>query len=178
MQYKHLCLIYGIIPSLCSSAMNLMPRKMVQPLRDHPIAKVQFPNDAKMGDYADLIQVRESLVGNVSGFMDSFSFTAEFTDKIIEKNVYYCGYYCNTMVSNVFVYCPNEKVLFAAITFPGSWADDSLRAHFLHQMKRRMGAYKICVDQGFPQSGGMYETFVGPLKKGQHPSNSAKKCAL
>jgi hypothetical protein len=30
-------------------------------------------------------------------------------------------------------------------------------------MKRRMLSYKICVNQGFPRSGGMYGTYVGPI---------------
>jgi hypothetical protein len=38
-------------------------------------------------------------------------------------------------------------------------------AAFLHQMKRRIGDYKICIDQGFPQSGDAYGTFVSPVMK-------------
>jgi hypothetical protein len=69
------------------------------------------------------------------------------------------------MVNNVFAYGPDGKVFFAAINFPGSWADGSLTSRFLHQMKRRMALYKICVDQGFPHSGDAYGTFVGPITK-------------
>ena len=69
------------------------------------------------------------------------------------------------MVKNVFAYGPDGKVFFAAVNFPGSWADGSLTARFLDQMKRRIGTYKICVDQGFPQSGDTYGTFVGPVTK-------------
>jgi hypothetical protein len=56
-------------------------------------------------------------------------------------------------------------VYFAAINFPGSWADGSLTAIILHYMKRKFGAFKICVDQGFPRSGAAYGTFVGPVTK-------------
>ena len=59
------------------------------------------------------------------------------------------------------------KVFFAAINFPGSWADGSLTAHFLPYMKRKIGEYKICVDQGFPRSGDAYGTFVRPVRKQQ-----------
>jgi hypothetical protein len=74
-------------------------------------------------------------------------------------------YDCDTMVNSVFAYGPDGKVFFAAINFPGSWADGSLTAQFLHEMKRRMLDYKKCVDQGFPQSGDAYGTFVGPITK-------------
>ena len=32
-------------------------------------------------------------------------------------------------------------------------------------MKKRIGNYKICVDQGFPRSGDAYGTFVGPVTR-------------
>ncbi len=69
------------------------------------------------------------------------------------------------MVNNVFAYGPDGKVFFVAINFPGSWADGSLSSPFLHQMKRMMLSYKICIDQGFPQSGDVYGTFVSPITK-------------
>jgi hypothetical protein len=34
-------------------------------------------------------------------------------------------------------------------------------------VKRKIGAYKICVDQGFPRSGDAHGTFVGPVTKRQ-----------
>jgi hypothetical protein len=69
------------------------------------------------------------------------------------------------MVNNVFAYGPDGKVFFAAINFPGSWSDGSLTARFLHRMKRKIGNYKICVDQGFPWSGAAHGTFVRPISK-------------
>ncbi len=69
------------------------------------------------------------------------------------------------MVNNVFAFGPDGKVFFAAIYFPGSWADGALMACFLADMKTRISLYKICVDQGFPQSGDAYRTLVGPVTK-------------
>ncbi len=54
---------------------------------------------------------------------------------------------------------------FCAINFPGSWADGLLTARFLHHLKEKIGSYKICVDQGFPQSGDAFEVRVGPVTK-------------
>jgi hypothetical protein len=70
-----------------------------------------------------------------------------------------------TMVNNVFAYGPDGKVFFAAVNFPGSWADGTLTAKFLHTIKRKIGEYKICVDQGFPRSGEAYGTLTGPVTK-------------
>jgi hypothetical protein len=69
------------------------------------------------------------------------------------------------MVNNVFAYGPDGKVLFTAINFPGSWADGVLTARLLHALKKKIGDYKICVDQGFPRSGDVHATLVGPVTK-------------
>ena len=68
-------------------------------------------------------------------------------------------------MNNVFTYGPDGKVFFAAINFPGSWAEGSLCAWFLHSICRRIGPYKICVDQGFPQSGNAWNILVGPMNE-------------
>jgi hypothetical protein len=165
MQYKHLCLICGIILSVCSRVINTMLKKVVWRLRSDPFAQVKFPDAAKMREFADMVQEQEPLVSNIIGFMDGVFFPAECTDKCIKQNAYYCGYDCDTMVNNVFAYGPNGKVFFAATNFPGSWADGSLMACFLDHLKAKIGDYKICVDQGFPRSGDVYGTLVGPLTK-------------
>jgi hypothetical protein len=69
------------------------------------------------------------------------------------------------MVNNVFPYGPDGKVFFAAINFPGSWANGALTARFLHALKKKIGDYKICIDQGFPRSGDAHGTLVGPVTK-------------
>jgi hypothetical protein len=38
MQYKYLCLIFGITPSVCSCVINTMLKKVVRRLRSHPFA--------------------------------------------------------------------------------------------------------------------------------------------
>jgi hypothetical protein len=69
------------------------------------------------------------------------------------------------MVDNIFAFGPDGKVFFATINFPGSWADGALTAFILAHIKTRIGLYKICVDQGFLQSGDAYRTLVGPVTK-------------
>jgi hypothetical protein len=165
MSDKHLCLIFGTTPSVCSRAVNWMLRKIVHKLRDHPSARVKLPNRDNMWEYAAMVQWREPLMSNIIGFMDVISFPAECTDDHIIQNSMHCGYNYNTMVNNMFDYGPDGKVFFAAINFLDSSADGSLTAQFLHKMKIRMLPYKICVDQGFPWSGDAYGTFVGPITK-------------
>ena len=86
MNYKHLCLIFGLTPSVCSRAINWMLKKIVRNLRDHPFARVKFPDREKMREYAAMVQLREPLVDDIIGFMDGVSFPAECTDDRIIQN--------------------------------------------------------------------------------------------
>jgi hypothetical protein len=99
--------------------------------------------------------------------MDGVFFSTECTSKQVQQNAFYCDYDCNTTVNNVLAYGPDSKVFFAAVNFPGSWTDGSLTAWFLHQMKRGIGRFKICVDQSFSRGGDASGTFVGPVLKRQ-----------
>jgi hypothetical protein len=72
---------------------------------------------------------------------------------------------CDMTINNVFAYGPDCKVFFCAINFPGSWADGSLTAHFLHKLKSKIGLYRICIDQGFSRGGDAYNVLVGPITK-------------
>jgi hypothetical protein len=110
MQYKHLCLLFGITLSVCARVINTMLKKVVRKLRYHPIAQLKFPDATRMRKFADMVQEREPLVDDIIGFMDGVSFLFECTVECIEQNAYYCGYDCNMMVNNVFAYGPDDKV--------------------------------------------------------------------
>ena len=111
-----------------------------------------------------MVQLQEPAVDDIIGFMDGVCFLDECTDEQVKQNAFYCRYECDTMVKNV-AYGPDGKVFFCAINFPGSWADGSLTAQFLQQIKRRIGLYKMCVDQGFPWRGDANGVLVGPVTK-------------
>ncbi len=119
MNYKHLCMLFGITPSVCSLVINMLLKKVVRGLRSHPFAQVKFPDAVKMREIADIIQEREPLVSNIIGFMDGVSFPAECTDEGVEQNSYYCGYDCDTMVNNVFAYGLDGKFFLRQSTFRG-----------------------------------------------------------
>ncbi len=57
MNYKHLCLIFGITPLVCSRGINWMLKKNVRALTDHPFAHVKFPDGDKMREYAAMVEV-------------------------------------------------------------------------------------------------------------------------
>ncbi len=56
MGIKHLCLIFGVVPSCCSDVVNKMLWLVVKKLKNYPLAKVRLPNAEKMASFALLIQ--------------------------------------------------------------------------------------------------------------------------
>jgi hypothetical protein len=134
-------------------------------LRYHPISRIQFPSPEKMELFASMVNSREAAVDDVIGFMDGVALKTECTSEWVTQNAFYSGYKCDTTVNNVFTYGLDGKVFIAAINFPGSWADGSLCARFLNLIRQRIGHYKICVDQGFPQSSDAWNILVGPMNE-------------
>ena len=55
MNYKHLCMLFGITPSVCSRVIYIMLKKVVRRLQSHPIAQVKFPYATKMKEFADMV---------------------------------------------------------------------------------------------------------------------------
>jgi hypothetical protein len=110
MAIKHLCLLFDTTPSACSRILKNMLKLVVRRLRHHPIVRVEFPNEQRKQQFAQLISVHEPAVTDVIGFMDGVSFKSECTSKHIQQNAFYCGYDCDTMVSNFFAYGPDGKV--------------------------------------------------------------------
>jgi hypothetical protein len=65
-------------------------------------------------------------ISNYIGFMDGVSLASEGASDHVTQNAFYSGHDSDTMVNNVLAYGPDGKVFFAAINFPGSWADGPL----------------------------------------------------
>jgi hypothetical protein len=70
MQFKHICLIFGITPSTCSRYLDVTLQHLLSAMRRHPEARVKFPNGRTMERFAAMVHRREPLVDDVIGFMD------------------------------------------------------------------------------------------------------------
>ena len=119
-------------------------------LRSHPLARVEFPNEARMQLYSDMVSAREPTVTNVIGFMDGIGLTTECTDERLTQNAYYCGYDCDTVVHNVLVFGPDGTVFFCVINYPGSWADGTLTSLFSFTSKRGLAIIRFVWTWDFP----------------------------
>jgi hypothetical protein len=77
---KHLCLILEIISFACGQVIWLMLNKVVKLLQDHPFAWFKFSDEAKMRQFADMVQLQEPTISDIIGFMDCVLFPVEYTD--------------------------------------------------------------------------------------------------
>ena len=89
MNYKHLCMTFGIVPGVCSKMVRVMLWRAVERLSNDPITGVRFPSKEKMREFARMVHVRALIVDDIIGFMDGVLIPAEYTDKCIEQNPYF-----------------------------------------------------------------------------------------
>jgi hypothetical protein len=50
-------------------------------LRFHPLARIKFPDEQKMQQFAEMISLREPTISNIIGFMDGLGLATEMADK-------------------------------------------------------------------------------------------------
>ena len=165
MYYKHLCMIFGVVPTTISEVINKVLMKATKKLSKHPAARVKFPDEQEMEMYAEMVRSREPLAHNIIGFIDGVAIPVQCSDDENEQNAYYNGYYHDTTVNNVFAFSPTGKIIHASINFPGSWHDSAVCFSLCEKMIEDVHVFAFCVDQGFPRSGLLYDKFVGPLSR-------------
>lgn len=165
MHHKHLCMLFGVVPTTVITTINKLLNLVVSHLKRHDAARIKFPNELEMLAYAEIVRRREPLVDNVIGFVDGVATPVECSDDENEQNAYYNGYYHDTTVNNVFAFAPTGKVIHACINFPGSWHDSSVSYSLIQRVIDEVNGFALCVDQGFPRKGLLYDKFVGPLSK-------------
>lgn len=77
----------------------------------------------------------------------------------------YSGYHCNVMVNKIFAYGADGKVFLGELNILGSWCVGSFSSNLFPSIRKKIGWYKICVDQKFLWSGDAYDVLVGPISK-------------
>ena len=154
MEIKFLCLIFGIPPTTCIRYINNVMKLVVKKLRNNPVSKIHFPDTDEEKEYfASLIAHREPSIRNCIGFVDGVSIAVQCSSEVQAQNKDYNGYKHDTNVNNVLAFAPTGKVIYAALNYPGSWHDSTVCAGLIDVVVETIGAFCMCVDQGFPRSG-------------------------
>jgi hypothetical protein len=165
MKLKHLCLIFGVVPSTASQYIAKMRKLVCQKLKKNIYSRIKFPNEGEKRLFADLVNAREPAVNNVIGFIDGLAIPVQCGSDEVSQAMDYNGYHHDTMCNNVFAFAPTGKVIAACLNSPGSWHDSHVCYPLTEHVAENIGDYCFCVDQGFSRSGIMKGKFVGPLSK-------------
>ena len=166
MTLNNLCLIFGTTPSRCSAVVSFMMSHVYDTLKTHEVSRVIFPKTYReKQNLAALVQNREPKVRDVIGFTDGVSIPVKCSSKLSLQATDYNGYHHDTMCNNVFCFAPTGKIIYACINYPGSFHDSQVSAGLIRCVLEYIGRYKICVDQGFPRSGDLFDKFVGPMSQ-------------
>ena len=116
MKYSELCLIFGCTPTRCSVYINHQLTFLSRKLRNHPKAKIIWPNTlAEKEVLADPVNGREPQVDDVIGFTDGVSLPIQCASDPISQATN--GYHYETMINNAFCFAPTGKIIFACIKF-------------------------------------------------------------
>ena len=78
-------------------------------------------------------------------------------------NANYSAYHHDTMCNNVCLFAPDGKVKYTCLNFTGYWHDSMVCQSLIIVVLLHIGMYKICVHQGFPRGGELFDKFVGPI---------------
>ena len=68
MKAKHLSLIFGVLPNTVTTIINRIAKRIVKALRNHPAAKIQFPNVDDIQTFCEMVRKREPLIDDVFAF--------------------------------------------------------------------------------------------------------------
>jgi hypothetical protein len=109
---------FGVLQPTVSKVLRHMIPRVVQKLKNHPLARVKFPDEEEMQRYAALITTREPTAERVIGFLDGVSIPIKCSFE--DNQRYHSFYHGYTAVNNVFLFSPEGTIIYAAINFPGT----------------------------------------------------------
>jgi hypothetical protein len=135
---KHLCLIFGIVPSVANEEIHEMLERLVPKLKGNHHARVKFPDVNECRHLAELVRRREPLVPDVIGFTDGLKCTVQCGSDAAQQDLDYCGYGQDTFCNNIFLFGSDGKIKYGSVNNPGSWHDSpcstTLRAKCIEKM--------------------------------------------
>ena len=112
-----------------------------------------------------VVSLREPQVDNIIGFVDGVAIPIMCSSDEEEQATYYNGHMKDTVCNNVFAFRPFGTIMFAFFNHPGSWHDSQVSVLLIAHVVANIGMFALCVDQGFPRGGDLYDKFVGPISK-------------
>ncbi len=144
--------IFGYSAASVSRNLHIGMKILLDILPSDPYARVSWPSQCEMKEFADIIHEREpALRYSFIGFIDGFRLNIRNFNDFATQNGYYNGKY-NSCVANLICFTPDGCVCWYKVNCPGSWGDGKLAAIFYRMVKNDEylpPPYMILADQGF-----------------------------
>jgi DDE superfamily endonuclease len=122
-------------------------------LRNHPMARVAMPTDARIAELQAACAEKHPLLTDVYCVADGVKFYFESCEDLDEQCMYYNGWKCEHFVGNVFVFGIDGLIIACVVNAPGSIHDSAVAElggiyDKLSEVYERTGG-KCCVDSAF-----------------------------
>ena len=147
-------------------AMKVLPRALLT----FEGARVIWPTQEKMAEYAALIEQRHSdLKGTKTfAFVDGLNVPIKEPSDACEQNAYYNGWLAGTYCSSVLVFGPDGRILWVYGNSPGNCHDSTiaepLYCLLMDTCASDDGPFRIAADSAFKNAGDLRHYIFKPLK--------------
>jgi hypothetical protein len=136
-------MLFGVLQCTVSQALRYIVPLVSERMVDNPMARIAFPTEAEMHDYAEMVMQREPDAEDVMGFLDGCAMPIHCSWE--DNPSYHSDYHGTTCVNNVFLFSPAGTILYAAFNYPGRWHDSRVATKLVEVVKAKIGRYKYAL---------------------------------
>jgi hypothetical protein len=146
--------VFGLTESSCSRLLTLSEHVLNRALRDMHDARIRWPEESQMADFAAMIHSREPNIDNVFGWMDGVNLPVQEPGCPSLQNALYNGWKSSTFVSAVCVWGPDGTAIYAKYNCPGSWHDKRITDALIQKLPSIMPSpMRLCTDSAWISKG-------------------------
>ncbi len=119
-------MLFGITQTGTSNYLTFCTHILVRVLQGMNDARIMRPNEDRVQQYKDSIQIQHPSLENVWCTMDGLKLMIECSSNDDEQNHFYNGWTCDHYVSAVLVFCPDGTNPICCYNVPGTIHDSNI----------------------------------------------------
>jgi hypothetical protein len=158
--------VFAIVPSVSSCYLHFGMKLLHHALLKIPEAKIAWPCEDKMAEWAAMLRVRHPHVRHGIGFVDGVHLPLECHGEEEVQNAYYNGWCASHFTSNIFAFGVDGTIIYCAVNAPGSWHDGIVAQGLYRRLiDYTPTPYYIISDTAFPSNNALATKIKKPLKQ-------------
>jgi hypothetical protein len=112
--------VFALVPSISAQYLIFGLKLLHCILLNMPKAKIAWPSEDTMAQWAAMIHVCHPLVKHVIGFVDGVHLPLECYGEELIQNAYYNGWYTSHFTSNIFPFGVDSTIMYCTVNAPSS----------------------------------------------------------